>query len=120
MNAETRRMIAQWRGPILVWIVLMLLVVATFVASDSSLSTTAKIAIQFAIVAVQVASIGVFFMNLRASRALLRFCALAGFYWLAIMFVLTFNDYESRPLSTPCDEPGFARAKSDLCATRVR
>jgi cytochrome c oxidase subunit 4 len=120
MNAETRRMIAQWRGPILVWIILVLLVVATLAASESSLPTTAKIAIQFAIVAVQVASIGGFFMNLRASPALLRFCAVAGFYWLAIMFVLTFNDYDSRPFSSPCDEPAFASANVGQCATRVK
>ena len=56
----------------------------------------------------------------RTSPALLRFCAVAGVYWLAIMFVLTFNDYESRPLSSPCNEPAFSSANAGQCATRVR
>jgi cytochrome c oxidase subunit 4 len=120
MSEGTRRILAMWRGPILAWIILVLLVVATFAASQSSLPATAKTVIQFGIVAVQVALIVIFFMNLRASPALLRFCAVAGLYWLAIMFVLTFNDYASRPLSSPCNEAAFSSASAGQCATRVR
>ena len=47
MSEGTRRILAMWRGPILAWIILVLLVVATFAASQSYLPATAKTTIQF-------------------------------------------------------------------------
>lgn len=41
--------------------------------------------------------VGTIFMELRESRALVLVFAAAGFYWLAIMFWLTFADYLTRP-----------------------
>jgi cytochrome c oxidase subunit IV len=120
MSPQTRRILAMWRGPILLWAILALLVAATCAAAYSSFATTTKTAIHFAVVAIQVALIGVFFMNLRASRPLLRLAAAAGLYWLAIMFVLTFNDYASRPSSSPCDQPAFADANVGQCESPVK
>lgn len=120
MTPATHRMLASWRGPILIWVALMLLVVATYAAAVSSIPAPWKTVVNFSVVAVQAALIGVFFMNLRLARGLLWFAAVAGLYWLAIMFVLTFNDYESRPPSSPCGQPGFAAAQSSQCATSVR
>jgi cytochrome c oxidase subunit IV len=117
MNREIRRMLPTW---ILVWVLLMGLVVATYAASMSSIPAVWKTVIQFTIVIIQVGLIGILFMNLRAARGLLRFAAVAGFYWLVIMFVLTFNDYESRPLTTPCSTPAFTAAKPYLCNTQVK
>jgi cytochrome c oxidase subunit 4 len=113
-------MLASWRWPVLIWATLMLLVVATYAAAVSSIPAGWKTVIHFGVVAVQVLLIGVFFMNLRLARGLLWFAATAGLYWLTIMFVLTFNDYESRPHSSPCDQPGFAAPQSTQCATSVR
>jgi cytochrome c oxidase subunit 4 len=113
-------MLAMSKGPILVWIILMLLVVATLAAADSSFDPTVKTVIHFAVVAIQVALIGTFFMDLRGARGLLWFAAVAGLYWLAIMFVLTFNDYQSRPLSSSCTGQAFVSANIGQCATTVR
>jgi cytochrome c oxidase subunit 4 len=113
-------MLAMSKGPILVWIILMLLVVVTLAAAESPLDQTVKTIIHFAVVAIQVALIGTFFMDLRVARGLLWFAAVAGLYWLVIMFVLTFNDYQSRPYSSPCTGPAFASANFDQCASEVR
>lgn len=120
MNAETQNMLALWKGPVLIWVLLMLLVVATYAAAVSPIAPPAKTVIHFAVVAIQVALIGVFFMNLRAARGLLWFAAVAGIYWLVIMFVLTFNDYRSRPLSSPCSMPAFASVNIDQCESAVK
>jgi len=120
MTPATRRMLASWKAPVLIWAALMLLVLATYAAAVSSIPAPWKTVIHFSVVAVQVALIGVFFMNLRLARGLIWFAAVAGLYWLVIMFVLTFNDYQSRPLSSPCEQPGFAAAQSSQCATSVQ
>jgi len=113
-------MLAMWKGPVLIWVVLMLLVVVTYSAAVSSMAPAAKTVIHFSVVAIQVALIGIFFMNLRAARGLLWFAAVAGMYWLVIMFVLTFNDYQSRPFSSSCNMPAFASANADQCASAVK
>lgn len=46
--------------------------------------------------------------------------AAAGLYWLAIMFALTFNDYASRPSSSPCDQPAFSDVNIGQCENPVR
>lgn len=121
MSPQARRILAMWRGPILVWAILVLLTVATFSAAYLSLGIVTKTAIHFAVVAMQVVLIGAFFMNLRAaSRPLLRLAAVAGLYWLAIMFALTFNAYVSRPSSSPCGQPAFSDANAGQCESRVR
>jgi cytochrome c oxidase subunit IV len=120
MSPQTRRILAMWRGPVFVWAILILLTVATFSAAYSSLGIAKKTTIHFTVVAMQVVLIGLFFMNLRASRPLLRLAAVAGLYWLAIMFLLTFNDYASRPSSSPCDQPAFSDASGGQCESPVR
>jgi cytochrome c oxidase subunit IV len=119
MNTQMQRTLAMWRGPLLVWLILMLLVVLTYSAAVSALPGAWKTVIHFVVVAIQVTLIGVFFMDLSRAQGLQRLAAVAGLYWLAIMFVLAFNDYQSRPLSSPCDVPAFTAA-SDQCASPVR
>jgi cytochrome c oxidase subunit IV len=120
MNPTVREVLSMAKGPILIWVLLMLLVAATYAAAVSALAPQLKTVSHFLIVALQVGLIGVFFMNLRIARGLIWFAAVAGLYWLVIMFVLTFNDYKSRPLSSPCDQPGFVGSNSAQCATNVR
>jgi cytochrome c oxidase subunit 4 len=120
MNPTIREVLTTARGPILIWVLLVLLVAATYAAAMSPLVPPLKTAIHFVVVAVQVGLIGVFFMNLRVARGLIWFAAVAGLYWLVIMFVLTFNDYKSRPPSSPCDQPGFAGPNSTQCTTEVK
>jgi cytochrome c oxidase subunit IV len=120
MSPQTRRILAMGRGPVFVWAILVLLTVATFTAAYSPLGIITKTAIHFVVVAVQVVLIGMFFMNLRASPPLLCLAAVAGLYWLTIMFLLTFNDYASRPSSSPCDQPAFSEANVGQCESPVR
>jgi cytochrome c oxidase subunit IV len=120
MNPSIRETLTMARGPILIWVLLILLVGGTYAAAVSSLAPPLRTMIHFLVVAVQVGLIGVFFMNLRVARGLIWFAAVAGLYWLVIMFVLTFNDYKSRPPSSPCDRPGFAGSNSAQCATEVK
>jgi cytochrome c oxidase subunit IV len=120
MRPQAHCILAMWRGPVFVWAILVLLTMATFAAAYSSLGIVTKTAIHFAVVAVQVVLIRVFFMNLRTgSRPLLRLAAVAGLYWLAIMFALTFNDYVSRPSSSPCGQPAFSDANAGECESSV-
>lgn len=120
MNATTREFLTMAKGPILIWVLLIWLVAGTYAAAVSSLAPPLKTEIHFVVVAVQVGLIGVFFMNLRVARGLIWFAAVAGLYWLCIMFVLTFNDYRSRPPTSPCDQPAFAGSEKEQCATGVR
>ena len=120
MTPETRRFLALCRGPALVWAGLVLLLAATFGVAYSPLGPRTRTAIHLSIAAAQVGLIAVFFMNLRAARGLLRFAAVAGVYWLVIMFVLTFNDYRSRPPSSPCRQPAFTEPSTGLCPTQVQ
>jgi cytochrome c oxidase subunit IV len=120
MSPQARRLLSIWRGPVFVWAILVLLTAGTFAAAYSSLGIMTRTAIHLAVVAMQVVLIAVFFMNLRASRPLLRLAAAAGLYWLAIMFVLTFNDYASRPSSSPCGQPAFSGANAGQCESPVR
>jgi cytochrome c oxidase subunit IV len=120
MSPQMRRVLSMWGWPTLLWAVLVSLVAATFAAAYSPLGAPIKAAIHLAVMAAQVTLIGVFFMNLRRSRALLWFAAAAGLYWLIIMFVLTFNDYVSRGPSSPCDEPAFSGAVVSQCDSFVK
>jgi hypothetical protein len=61
MSPQTRRILAMWRGPVFVWAILVLLTAATFAGAYSSLGTITKTAVHFAVVAMQVMLIGVFF-----------------------------------------------------------
>ncbi len=115
MNPDTSRFLLACRGSIAIWVVLVLLVVATVAAAYAPFGPGIKTAINLAIVAAQVGPIAIVFMNLRGPRALPRFAAVAGVYWLTIMFVLTFNDYASRPASHPCADGAFVRPDAGLC-----
>ena len=60
MNPETRQFLAMARGPLFIWVLLMLLVGGTYAAAISSLAPQLKTVIHFLVVAVQVGLIGVF------------------------------------------------------------
>ncbi|HET6880377.1 MAG TPA: cytochrome C oxidase subunit IV family protein [Pirellulales bacterium] len=74
---------------------LMILLAATIAIAEVDLGKGNFIASTL-IAATKMTLIMLFFMNLRYSKPLSRLVACAGFFWLAIMFVLTFSDYLSR------------------------
>jgi cytochrome c oxidase subunit IV len=120
MTSEARQVLIACKSLALLWLVLMLLIGATLAAAFLIATPSFKTAINLAIAAIQVLIIAIIFMNLRTSPALLRITAAATVYWLVIMFTLTFNDYQSRPASSPCQEPAFTARTADKCATGVR
>jgi cytochrome c oxidase subunit 4 len=74
---------------------LMVLLAATIAIAEVDLGRGNFIAAT-AIAATKTTLIMVIFMNLRYSKPLTRLVACAGFFWLAIMFALSFSDYVSR------------------------
>jgi cytochrome c oxidase subunit 4 len=79
---------------------LMALLVLTALASAAPLGPW-QAPVALTIAAAKMALVFLFFMQLRYQRGLVRIFAVAGFFWLAIIGVLTFGDYLTRgwPLS---------------------
>jgi cytochrome c oxidase subunit 4 len=77
------------------FVALMILLAATIAIAEVDLGRGNFIA-STAIAATKMTLIMLFFMNLRYSKPLARLVACAGFFWLAIMFALSFCDYLSR------------------------
>jgi cytochrome c oxidase subunit IV len=120
MTSETRRVLVACKNLALLWLLLVLLVGATFAAAFLIVAPSLKTAINLAIAGIQVLIIAIVFMNLRTSTPLLRITAAAAIYWLVIMFTLTFNDYQSRPASSPCHEPAFTVQSPAQCEVQTR
>lgn len=86
------------------WLVLMVLLAATTASAFLPLGSF-NLPISLAIAAAKALVVLLFFMELRASKALVRAFAAAGFFWLLIMIVLTGADYWHRTdMRAPIDE----------------
>jgi len=81
---------------IAVFVALMALLGATVAVAEVDLGGPWNFAAATAIAATKAFLIVLFFMNIRYSGALARLVAAVGFFWLAILFALTFADYLSR------------------------
>jgi cytochrome c oxidase subunit 4 len=77
------------------FVALMLLLAATVAIAEVNLGRGNFIAAT-AIATTKMTLIMLIFMNLRHSKPLTRLVACASFFWLAIMFALSFSDYLSR------------------------
>ncbi len=95
MNNGRPRMQDLWRGPVLTWIVLMLLFALNLGSAYVYLGA-GNVALNLLIAAVMVVLLAVFLMDLRSSKVLTRIVAVAGLFWTVMMFSLTFTDYLSR------------------------
>ncbi len=84
-----------WRQSLAVWVALMLLLVLSVALSQARPGGWSLFA-NIAIAALQVGLIGMFFMKLRRSGALILLTCAAALLFLAVMFSLTFNDLYSR------------------------
>ena len=80
---------------VLNYVALMVLLVLTALASKAPLGAW-KTPTSLLIAAVKTALVFLFFMQLWYQRGLIRVFAAAGFFWLAIIAVLTFSDYLTR------------------------
>ena len=86
------------------WLALMLLLAATTASAFVPLGSF-NLPVSLGIAAAKALIVLLFFMELRAGRALVRAFAAAGFFWLLIMIVLTGADYWHRTdTRAPIDE----------------
>jgi cytochrome c oxidase subunit 4 len=83
------------RGPILVGAVLLALLAACCASAFLPFGPY-NVALNLVLAAAMVVLLATFLMNMRWSSPLLRLVAVAGLFWLALMFALTFSDYLSR------------------------
>lgn len=98
--------IASRKFYVAVWAVLVVLTVVTALAARVDLDGSVKSALGWnlplnALVALSIAGakaslVVMFFMHLRWSDPVPKVAALAGIFWLAIMFTLTISDYLTR------------------------
>ena len=97
MNANRRESVAEPTAKTYVfnYVALMALLVLTALASKAPLGPF-KTPTSLLIAAVKMALVFLFFMQLWYQRGLVRIFAAAGFFWLAIIAVLTFTDYLTR------------------------
>ena len=77
------------------WAALMLLLAATAASAFVPLGSL-NIVVSLVIAVIKALVVLLVFMELRASRGLVRAFAAAGFFWLLIMIVLTGADYWHR------------------------
>jgi cytochrome c oxidase subunit IV len=78
-----------------VFAALMVLLIATLVVAEINVGRAAFF-VAALIATVKAALIVLYFMHVRYSQPLTWIVALAGFFWLAILFVLTLSDYVTR------------------------
>jgi len=78
-------------------IILMLLLALTIGIAYINLGTY-NIIIALIIATIKASLVGLFFMHIRSSSRLTWTFAVGGFFWLFILFVLTFSDFLSRPI----------------------
>jgi cytochrome c oxidase subunit IV len=84
-----------WKGPVVVWLILLVLLAASTAAAYWPLGAW-NAPINLVIAAVMVGLIVTFLMGLRSSTALIHVVAAAGIFWSVFMFSLTFADYWTR------------------------
>lgn len=84
-----------WKGPTLVWLVLVVLFAATLGSAYLPLGD-GNLAANLAIAAAMIVLLATFLMDLQNAKTIVRIVAGAGLFWLILMFSLTFNDYLSR------------------------
>lgn len=80
---------------VLSWIALMALLGLTVVLAYAPFGAF-NVAVALAIATVKAGLVAMIFMELRGERGLTIVFAAAGFYWLFIMFWLSFADYTTR------------------------
>jgi cytochrome c oxidase subunit 4 len=89
------------RTYVLVWLALIIFTGVTAWVAEIDLGEW-NIVVALAIAAIKASLVVLFFMHVKDSNMLTKLFAVAGLFWVAIMFGLTFADYISRdwlPLS---------------------
>ena len=84
------------RGPLLAWAALLLALLTSAVYAFWPAGPL-KLPVGLTISLVKAVLIGLVFMRLNKASPLLRLAALAGSFWLLLLFCLAFADYLTRP-----------------------
>ena len=84
-----------WLGPLVVW-ALILAALAVNVALAFAPLGRAKPFVSFSVAGGQVILMGLVFMRLNRASPLVRLTAVAGFFWLAFLFLMAGADYFTR------------------------
>lgn len=95
------------RAFVYAWAALLALVAANLAVAYAPLGA-ANPAIALAIAAAQALIVALALMKLRRAAAMSRIFAIAGLFWLLLLFGLSLTDYATRP------GPGFAAAAQRL------
>jgi cytochrome c oxidase subunit 4 len=85
------------RGDLFVWIALLVLLALTVGTSFIPMGRI-NLIVNLAIAAAKALLVAVFFMHVWRGGALVRFVALVGLAWLAILVLLSANDFATRAL----------------------
>ena len=84
-----------WRGPVLAWVVLMVLFAINLGSAFIPLGS-GNVILNLFVAAVMVGVLAIFLMDLQNAQILIRVVAVAGLFWMILMFALTFSDYLTR------------------------
>ena len=78
-----------------VWLALLVLTVVTALVAEIDLGPW-NIVVAMTIAVTKAMLVVLFFMHVKGSTHLTRLFVVAGFFWMAILFVMMFTDYASR------------------------
>jgi cytochrome c oxidase subunit 4 len=90
-----QKSVSIWRTSLLVWGALMLLVLLTLSLAYVPLGRF-NLPVGLLIAGAKAVLIGVVFMELRVARSFIRLAAVTAFLFIAVMYLLTFNDLITR------------------------
>jgi cytochrome c oxidase subunit 4 len=79
-----------------IFFALMVLTVATYLVALVDLGRM-NVVVALAIAVTKAVLVVLFFMHVRYSTRLTKIVVIAGFFWLALLIVLTLSDYFTRP-----------------------
>lgn len=78
-----------------IWAILIVLTATTVVVAEIELGEW-NIVVALLIAVIKATLVILYFMHVKDSSGLTKLIVLAGIFWMAILFGLTFNDYISR------------------------
>lgn len=84
-----------WRGPVLAWMILIVLFAINLSSAYIPLGT-GNLTVNLLIAVIMVVVLAIFLMDLQNAKVLIRVVAIGGLFWTIMMFSLTFSDYLSR------------------------
>jgi cytochrome c oxidase subunit 4 len=80
---------------VVVWVLLLSATVLTTAVAEIDLGEW-NIVLAMTIAVIKMTLVALFFMHVKGSRPLTKLIVIAGLFWMAILFTLTFGDYHSR------------------------